>query len=52
MNTHFNQTPPAMPFAYAPSRLPRPALQLRLPRPEKQGLSRRELQALVAEMLG
>ena len=33
-------------------RLPFPALPRRLPRPDRQGLSRRELRDLVAEMLG
>ena len=37
---------------FHPLRLPLPALSVRLPRLDRQGLSRKELRELVAEMLG
>ena len=41
-----------LPTSFHPLRLPLPAFPVRLARPDPQGLSRRELRALVAEMLG
>ena len=42
----------SLPVAFAPFRLPLPTLPVRQPRLDRQGLSRRELRELVAEMLG